>query len=925
MAGILWPKGNSSAPTLAGFKVQTSVYGLPIPIVYGTARIAANLLHYVAGPVSKGDNRESKWAPSTSTNLNYSALVLLGLCEGPLTPIRGTVIQYVWSDKDTPELWAILDATGWDQAVGTHNQAAWTDLPTAERVPYQYTVYVNNPMLALPNNIIPNFSWEVFGFFGIDQSGGSNFDAYPSDILPDFLSNPSHGLGFPAAAIGDLTAYAAYCAAFDLYVSPALTDLNQARAFVDDLMLVSNSAVVWSDGLMKVIPYGDTAKGGFTPNTTPIYDFTDNDYLGGPPGDEESQDPLLVTRIDPAAAYNDVTVGFESRFDALGNVAYNTDSVDASTDSAITAALRLPAPTLSLPMIKMRDVARVVAQTQLQRYQHIRNTYVWKAGWKFSLLEPMDLVTLSDTALGLSLTPVRIIQAVELADGAGIEFTAEDWPFGSATATLYPSQNGAGFAPNLNVDPGDTEVGAILEPPSALLLSPLDIWSAVSGGDKWGGCDVWFSADNVSFSKIGTVHTKSVFGELTAALPSFFFPLPSVDTTHTLSVDITPSGGQLLSASSTEFAAYVPLIWVNGEFLLYETATLTSALHYDLTHLGRGAYGSPIAGSAAIGAPFVWLDPNADGVFRFAYPQGTLGQAVFFKFPAFNIYGNALQDLATVGSFSHTIGKATIPFLPPEPFAQGSVSIAVNGSWSFTVDGTESVKSYKWLTSTTAYPTDSDTALFGTGVNAAGPFSVAAGGVLTFGDTLFLTVLEYPLPSYAGTAVSIHLRGSYQSYTATKTVGYSRAIWTPGFFNISGAVTHPNGLQADSAGRPSNYPIDPGNAQGFAATILVSQGCEAHEVEIDGYWNSATTSLDSVTFGCELAGGTLNVGSFSPGGGSQTVTLTLADTPVVSGDTLSLVGAWGIGSGSALSADGLQAGMADFRIIYNMLNPEQTL
>jgi hypothetical protein len=55
-----------------------------------------------------------------------------------------------------------------------------------------------------------------------------------------------------------------------LFVSPALTSLRPVADFIDELMIATNSAVVWSDGLLKVIPYGDETLSGhghiYTPN-----------------------------------------------------------------------------------------------------------------------------------------------------------------------------------------------------------------------------------------------------------------------------------------------------------------------------------------------------------------------------------------------------------------------------------------------------------------------------------------------------------------------------------------------------------------------------------------------------------------------------------------------------------------------------------
>jgi hypothetical protein len=77
----------------------------------------------------------------------------------------------------------------------------------------------------------------------------------------------------------------------------------------------------------------------------------------------------------------------------------------------------------------------------------------------------------------------------------GIQFTAEDWPFGVASATLYRPQGNTGHRPNNTVDPGDTTTPVIFNGPGSLTINTLEVWIAASGGQYWGGCEVWLSVD----------------------------------------------------------------------------------------------------------------------------------------------------------------------------------------------------------------------------------------------------------------------------------------------------------------------------------------------------------------------------------------------------------------------------------------------
>src|SRR6185312_15404860 len=93
-------------PALSGLKIQTSTYAKVIPLVYGTTRIAPNLIWYgdfVATPHNEGGGGGGGGKGGVvgggggkggggggTTTYTYSAAVALGLCEGPIAGV-GTV------------------------------------------------------------------------------------------------------------------------------------------------------------------------------------------------------------------------------------------------------------------------------------------------------------------------------------------------------------------------------------------------------------------------------------------------------------------------------------------------------------------------------------------------------------------------------------------------------------------------------------------------------------------------------------------------------------------------------------------------------------------------------------------------------------------------------------------------------------------
>jgi hypothetical protein len=232
-------------------------------------------------------------------------------------------------------------------------------------------------------------------------------------------------------------------------------------------------------------------------------------------------------------------------------------------------------------------------------------------------------------------------------------------PIGIATAISHPRQPWSATLNNWLVAPGSTNPPIVFEPPGALTNGANEVWIAATGGPQWGGCQVWVSLDGSTYRLIGTIYRGCVTGVLTGPLPAHASP----DTIDTLSVDLSQSEGQLLSGTANDAENLVTLCWVDGELVAYQTATLTAPHQYKLgTTIIRGAYGTPI-GAHAAGASFARINGS---VFQYSFPSKLVPQSFYVKLPAFNLFGQVLQDLADVSSFSYTTtGAGANPFSSP--------------------------------------------------------------------------------------------------------------------------------------------------------------------------------------------------------------------------------------------------------------------
>jgi hypothetical protein len=734
-------KQQAVPPDYTGLQIQTAVNALPIPIVWGESKLAPNVVWYnnfqsIPQQNGGGGGKGGLFSTATTTGYDYTASIIMALCEGPVV-----AINQIWRGQSV----YTLSGLGLSLFTGSTPQTAWNYLATsypAQALAYQGTAYLCAANYDLSDSAtLDNHNFEVQGFFY--GSGANGVDADPAKAVGDFLTNAQYGVGFPAGSIDATTLYGSggdasyqtYCAAIGLALSPALNDQEQASSILARWLNLTNTAAVWSGGLLKLIPYGDaatsvgavqtttiavtlpaagtfitptpqvyvtppsrfvadlgvkysvsgtafsfigsatpsaagtyaispsgtyvfaaadenagvtigyqyTTASSFAPDVTPLYNLTDDDFKA-----ESNEDPLQVTRSDPYQAYNVWRLEIAERVNA-----YNLTTVESRDQNAIELYGMRIAPTVTAHEICDPNVALIAGQLMLQRSVYIRNTYKFRLSWEYCLLDPMDLVTVSDTVLGLSNAPIRIVEIEEDENGF-LQVTAEEFPLGVATATLYATQPVSNSPINRNLVPDPVNAPIMFEPPAALVGATAQVWIAASGGSGgiadpiWGGALVWLSLDGSSYFQIGTIVSPARQGVLTATLPAFTGTNP--DAVDDLAVNLSESGGVLASASALDAQLTNTLSIVDDELLSYETATLTSASNYSLATIYRGLYGTA-ASAHASGAPFARLD---NAVFEYDLPPQYVGRTLYIKLQSFNVFGGGVQDLSSCAVYTYT-------------------------------------------------------------------------------------------------------------------------------------------------------------------------------------------------------------------------------------------------------------------------------
>ncbi len=160
-------------PKLGDLRVTSSAYGNPIPTVYGTYRIAGNII-WSTGIKETANTQDvgGKGGPSqTHTTYTYSCSFALGLCTGEIAGIRkiwaDSKLIYNKSDEATVEELSVSGQTGVTIYTGSETQLPDSTIEatqgSANTPAFRGLAYIvfSDLQLAKYGNRIPNITCEV--------------------------------------------------------------------------------------------------------------------------------------------------------------------------------------------------------------------------------------------------------------------------------------------------------------------------------------------------------------------------------------------------------------------------------------------------------------------------------------------------------------------------------------------------------------------------------------------------------------------------------------------------------------------------------------------------------------------------------------------------------------------------------------------
>lgn len=644
MASLLGSSTNTKVLRYTGIQIQTSAQGVPISLFWGQQRISPNVIQYDNFESHKQSMGGKGGGGKSGASYTYTAAVVMGLCEG------SAELDTILTGGDATTLSA-MNLTFYS---GTAAQMppSWLESKFPQRaLSYPYTSYLFSPKMDLGSSgTIPNIS-VVMTRRPFASSVGTP-DVNVADVVADFLLNPQYNVGNLSSSDIDIVTqgqYHDYLQAEGIFLSPLLTSQNKATDAIDRWAQLTNSWIYWGGLRIMFVPLGDQVVTGngvtFTPDMSPAYDLGPDDYL----------EPIKVTRKDPADCNNRTRLEISDRSNQ-----YNTTICEYKDQTLIDTYGIVETGNISASEICVSSIGAIVAELIGKRESYIRNSYQFTLPYRYIRILPGTIVTLTDPNLGIDHVGVRVSEVSEDTDDK-ITITAEEFPGVLGKATALPPQPLLG-SPTINrlVDPGDVNTPCVFEPNSSYTNNQAQIFLCASGGESWGGCNVFISFDNVTYSPIGDISSPARQGVLTAPLPLHSDP----DTADTLSVDLAQSLGEIGVATSDDAASLRTLAVVSpppnqgklsvGEMIAYGSVTPTGTYASDLTNLRRGQYGMATA-AHTVGEVFTVIDPTGHGNSTLIYslPQQYIGKTLWLKFSSYNTFGAAGQDLSTVQAYSY--------------------------------------------------------------------------------------------------------------------------------------------------------------------------------------------------------------------------------------------------------------------------------
>lgn len=538
-------------PRLKNLSIQTSSYGEPIPLVYGSMRLSGNVIWSTGLKESKSSETQTSGGKGSSQSVttvtyHYSASFAVALSGRKISDVGR-----IWADGK------LLRDAGGKLAVsgnlsiydGQESQSVDSLIEAIEGIgntnAFRGLSYIVFEDLALGEyaNRIPNLTFEVIADSGILlstiisdiclRSGIADFDTSDLDQTVKGFIIPG-----PAPARN---------------VIEQLATLYHFDVVEKDTGLLFRKLTRLSDG---VIPADD------------ISVLSEKGARGAKISLSRKQDLELPKEV--GMAYIDPSRDYQPGQQRARRLNVASEIVE----------------NFSVPIVLESDEAKTISEVQLDLVWRGRETVHFNLPPRYSDLLPGDMVTLNFPSQSADFLLQEIEQGRDGLECRAIKYGADTFVHNaSAEGGIIPVQSVQDIAPSTL---------HLLDIPSITgdnIASSVLFWAASTGAGKWDGARLYISRDGGGqFTALSSASSEAITGtvdNILAAGPTAFW-----DEKGELLVSLDRASDTLESLDESAVLAGGNVAWVGGEILQFKNAFLEMDGRYRLSGLLRARRGT---------------------------------------------------------------------------------------------------------------------------------------------------------------------------------------------------------------------------------------------------------------------------------------------------------------------------------------------
>lgn len=643
--GFLKTHVTTRADRISNFQATTCDYGTPVMDIFGTTRISPNVINW-QDFYAREIRKTVKSGKSKSTTINYRYYVYLELALGETI----TDVGKIWvGDTMYQSLGAANGSGGTGFPLELKRDGGMSNYMSTKHpdkaVDYQHLAYLHSPSggnasgtyLGENSASVPSYGIEVKGAL---LSTGDGIDANPADVILYILKKLGiyNGTDPEETIISGIGNFRRYCKANDLLISSPSGETSQKKAqeIIKDICTLTDAYFFWSNNKFKIRVKDNRQINDWRPNNTVVYDLGPDDMLLQADGA-----CVAFSRKDSSEVYNRFTVEFCNRENSYEN---ETVSYELSNDISKTGLRQMSTQNALYFYTKQRAIK--VCQMLARKNERERNKYTIKLDWAYCILEPGDLITLTDPIIGLDKQIAMVDTVTEAKDGS-ITVECLQYVDGNYNAGIIDVSGSNYNYVDYNIEPSNTDRPIIFQPPSAATLSGNEIWIALRGTDNtWGGCNILVANQDANYQSLGQYRMSSSYGTLAADMAS------SNADSFTAQIN-----GDFDNVTQLDAVNANSMMWIDGECLSYTTARKNSNGTWTFSGLIRGQYNTNIVAHRS-GSTVVSCD---GALYVIEITKKDIGRQLYFKFPSVNVFNSNPQNEADVDYYTYTVKDYAIP------------------------------------------------------------------------------------------------------------------------------------------------------------------------------------------------------------------------------------------------------------------------